>query len=179
MPQTPYIRPQSSHVNLISRDPSHHTIIGFSPGPSHHTSIWFCTDPGHRTLIWFSTDSSHHTLIWLSTDPPPQAPVITRSPSSHPLYSTDDLTLTCEVTGGKPLVTSVSLSCSSRHPDNPNDVTGSDSVSSSLQMTLTDDDDGITCSCIAVWKVTSFYTLSDSTTFTVYCELFVFYKYIL
>ena len=46
-------------------------------------------------------------------------------------------------------------------------------------MTLTDDDDGITCSCTAVWKVTSFYTLSDSTTFTVYCEFFVFYKYML
>ena len=122
---------------------------------------------------------SHHTLIWFSADPPPQAPVITRSPSSRPLYSTDDLTLICEVTGGKPLVTSVSLSCSSRHPDNPSDVTGSDSVSSSLQMTLTDDDDGITCSCTAVWKVTSFYTLSDSTTFTVYCELLVLYKYIL
>ena len=35
---------------------------------------------------------------------------------------------------------------------------------------LTDDDDGITCSCTAVWKVTSFYTLSDSTILTVYCE---------
>ena len=107
------------------------------------------------------------------TDPPLQAPAITRSPSSQPLYSTDDLTLTCEVTGGKPLVTSVSLSCSSRHPDNSNDVTRSDSLSSNLQMTLTADDANITCSCTAVWKVTSFYTLSDSTTLTVYCELLV------
>ena len=110
--------------------------------------------------------SLHHP----STDPPPQAPVISRSPLSLTPYSGDDLTLTCEVTGGKPLVTFVSLTCSSRHPDKPSDVTGSDSVSSSLQMTLTDDDDGITCSCTAVCKVTSFYTLSDSTTFTVYCE---------
>ena len=106
---------------------------------------------------------------------PPQTPhhrpqSISRSPLSLTPYSGDDLTVTCEVTGGKPLVTSVSLTCSSRHPDNPSDVTGSDSVSSSLQMTLTDDDDGITCSCTAVWKVTSFYTLSDSTTLTVYCE---------
>ena len=73
-------------------------------------------------------------------------------------------------------MTSVSLTCSSRHPDNPNDLTGSDSVSNSLQMTLTDDDDGITCSCTAVWKVASLYTLSDSITFTVYCEsLHVFF----
>ena len=94
MPQTPYIRPQSSHVNLISRDPSHHTIIWFSTGPSHHTSIWFCTDPGHRTLILFSTDSSHHTLIWVSTDPRhrPQSShvnlIVHRPPATGPSHHT-------------------------------------------------------------------------------------------
>ncbi|KAK7485517.1 hypothetical protein BaRGS_00023205, partial [Batillaria attramentaria] len=86
------------------------------------------------------------------------------------VYADDSLSLTCEVSGGKPLVTSVTFACQSPHPDNLNDVTASGSVSSSLDVSLTQHDDNVTCSCTARWKVASYYRDSADTTLTVYCE---------
>ncbi|KAK7485542.1 hypothetical protein BaRGS_00023230, partial [Batillaria attramentaria] len=102
--------------------------------------------------------------------PPLSPPVIKGYTTGQAVYADDSLSLTCEVSGGKPLVTSVTFTCQSRHPDNPNDVTVSGSVSSSLDVSVTQYDDGITCSCTARWKVASYYRDSADTTLTVYCE---------
>ncbi|KAK7485547.1 hypothetical protein BaRGS_00023235, partial [Batillaria attramentaria] len=99
------------------------------------------------------------------------SPVIMGYTTGQAVYADDSLSLTCQVSGGKPLVTSVTFTCQSRHPDNPNDVTVSGSVSSSLDVSVTQYDDGITCSCTARWKVASYYRDSADTTLTVYYSL--------
>ncbi|KAK7454702.1 hypothetical protein BaRGS_00039548, partial [Batillaria attramentaria] len=139
-----------------------------NPGADLMTFSWTgrCQDNTGRTCTIQPRPPGDDGLV--TTYPPLVAPVIRGY--NHPLYAGDDLTLTCEVSGGQPLVTSVTFACPPRHPDNASDVKGPSSVSSSLTLSLTESDDGIVCSCNAVWKVANYYTLTNSTTINVYCE---------
>ncbi|KAK7454698.1 hypothetical protein BaRGS_00039544, partial [Batillaria attramentaria] len=137
-----------------------------NPGADLMTYSWTgrCQDNTDRTCTIQPRPPGDDGLV--TTYPPLVAPVIRGY--KQPLYAGDDLTLTCEVSGGQPLVTSVTFACPPRHPDNASDVKGPSSVSSSLTLSLTESDDGIVCSCNAVWKVADYYTLTNSTTINVY-----------
>ncbi|KAL8588604.1 hypothetical protein ACOMHN_034058 [Nucella lapillus] len=96
--------------------------------------------------------------------PPPSAPQISRYVNSHILYQGDKLTLTCAVTGGDPKVTSVTLTCPGRSKQNT-----TNGQSSSLEFSpLSSSDHNLTCVCSGQWARESYYTLTDSRTFTVY-----------
>ena len=90
-------------------------------------------------------------------DPPPLSPVIEGYVTGLAMRAGETLEMTCSVHGGKPLVTSVTLSCP-RHPDRTPDVISDLSVTSILELKLTSSDDGALCSCSALWKTRSWYT---------------------
>nr|KAG5693551.1 hypothetical protein BaRGS_011676 [Batillaria attramentaria] len=96
---------------------------------------------------------------------PPPAPPEIRSSNKAQFLSSGD-TLTCIVSGGKPLVSSVHFSCSNPdHPDGPDDRNGcpdhpdgpDDRNGSSVSSSLTIDTSRATgadtpCVCSAVWE---------------------------
>ncbi|KAK7455322.1 hypothetical protein BaRGS_00039488, partial [Batillaria attramentaria] len=94
---------------------------------------------------------SSNKAQFLSSDPPGSPPKILSSNKAQFLSSGD--TLTCTVSGGEPLVSSVHFSCSSPdHPDGPDDRNGS-SVSSSLTIDTSRATGADTlCVCSAVWE---------------------------
>ena len=99
------------------------------------------------------------------TDAPRNAPRISGYTNNQILYQGDPLTLTCDVTGGDPRVTSVTLTCM-RHSQGP-----SNGQSSSLRVTsLRAGDHGDVCTCSGQWVRQGYYTLTDTRTLIVYCE---------
>ena len=93
-------------------------------------------------------------------DPPQRAPVIEGYVKDEVLQEGHILTMTCSVTGGKPLVTSVIFACSG-HSDTVPDVRSSDRVQSYLSLSpLKVGDNGDRCVCTAEWKKTDWYRLS-------------------
>ncbi|KAL8608865.1 hypothetical protein ACOMHN_063940 [Nucella lapillus] len=97
--------------------------------------------------------------------PPLSAPQIGGYINGQVLYEGDNLTLTCAVAGGDPQVTSVTLACRSKQKT-------TNGQSSSLEFSpLSSSDHNLTCVCSGQWARESDYTLTDSRTLTVYCEM--------
>ena len=100
-------------------------------------------------------------------DPPTTDPVITitSTPSSSEgrLYQGDRVTLTCTVTGGKPLsATTVTFTCPGKQVSQ--DTEGSTGVSSSVTFdSLTNGDHNRVCTCSSKWKQTDWYNRNNST----------------
>ena len=103
-------------------------------------------------------------------DPPISPPVIHNSTSQGFVYQGDPLTLTCTVTGGKPVSnTSVTFVCPGK--TDTSDVTSTTDVSSSVTYSAVEaSDNGAVCTCSAQWKSYDWYTLTASTSINVYCE---------
>ncbi|KAL8603117.1 hypothetical protein ACOMHN_046029 [Nucella lapillus] len=95
-------------------------------------------------------------------DDPPQEPPVIHGFSKDTLYQEgQSLNLTCSVYEGKPLVASVLFSCGP-HLDSSPDNFGPSKVDSVLSINaLTMEDEGLTCVCVASWKDTDWYKLSD------------------
>ncbi|XP_070174676.1 low-density lipoprotein receptor-related protein 2-like isoform X2 [Littorina saxatilis] len=103
----------------------------------------------------------------LASDPPPSAPTITGYTAGEMKQAGERLTLTCTVSGGKPLVTSVNFWCNS-HPDNKTDVRGQNKVQSVLDIrSLEPEDDAMSCVCTGDWMNRDFYKLSETITLRV------------
>ncbi|XP_070174673.1 low-density lipoprotein receptor-related protein 4-like isoform X2 [Littorina saxatilis] len=99
--------------------------------------------------------------------PPPSAPVITGYNSGVLNQPGDNLTLTCTVSGGKPLVRHVVFECPD-YPDNEADVFGAKDVHSVLDIgPLRAKDNGRTCECYATWTHPAFYNQGSSVTLRV------------
>ncbi|XP_070174677.1 prolow-density lipoprotein receptor-related protein 1-like isoform X1 [Littorina saxatilis] len=99
--------------------------------------------------------------------PPPSAPTITGYTAGEIKQAGERLTLTCTVSGGKPLVTSVNFLCN-RHPDNKTDVRGQNKVQSVLDIrSLEPEDDAMSCVCTGDWMNRDFYKLSETITLRV------------
>ncbi|KAL8605660.1 hypothetical protein ACOMHN_064220 [Nucella lapillus] len=97
--------------------------------------------------------------------PPLSAPQIGGYINGQVPYEGDNLTLTCAVAGGDPQVTSVTLACRSKQKT-------TNGQSSSLEFSpLSSSDHNLTCVCSGQWARESDYTLTDSRTLTVYCEM--------
>ncbi|KAL8608867.1 hypothetical protein ACOMHN_063942 [Nucella lapillus] len=100
-------------------------------------------------------------------DPPLSAPKISGYVNGHILYEADNLTLNCAVTGGDPKVTSVTLTCLGRSKQKT-----TNGQTSSLEFSLlSSSDHNLTCVCSGQWALQGYYTLTDSRTLTVYCEM--------
>ncbi|XP_070203220.1 uncharacterized protein [Littorina saxatilis] len=87
-------------------------------------------------------------------DPPPFPPVISGYNDKSGVTA-GNLTLTCTVTGGRPLVTSVNVSC---RPDVQGDVSWMNVTNTSVSVTFTilsleARHDGTECVCTADWEV--------------------------
>ncbi|KAK7468148.1 hypothetical protein BaRGS_00036612, partial [Batillaria attramentaria] len=94
--------------------------------------------------------------------PPETAPMIEGYESGKVVAAGQRLRMTCTVSGGKPLVTSVDFSCPG-HPDvEPDDVTKRAVISTLTIGALAAEDDGILCECSAVWKDSDAYTLTSN-----------------
>lgn len=128
-------------------------------------------------LYWMQYPVIAHNLLWgvckvlnrtpLSTDPPPSAPTITGYTAGEMKQAGERLTLTCTVSGGKPLVTSVNFLCN-RHPGNKTDVRGQNKVQSVLDIrSLEPEDDAMSCVCTGDWMNRDFYKLSETITLRV------------
>ena len=100
-------------------------------------------------------------------DPPSTDPEITNtstpSSSGGHLYQGDRVTLTCTVTGGKPLsATTVAFTCPGKQDSQ--DTEGSTGVSSSVTLDpLTDADHGGECTCSTRWRQTDWYSRETRT----------------
>lgn len=121
-----------------------------------------------------------HAFRLSEVDPPTSPPVITTtstpSSSDGSLYQGDAVTLTCTVSGGKPVsVTSVTFQCPSRNKTDQPDSTVSGGVSSSVTFpSLTDGDPSDVCTCSARWKTyTDWYTHTDDIQLYVNSKCFV------
>ena len=89
------------------------------------------------------------------TEPPATPPVITGYSAGSVLTEGGPLSLTCTVTGGRPLVTAVTLFCSSRpHVSGPSSVNRQrTAVSTTLDIAaLRPSDNGSLCVCTATWE---------------------------
>ncbi|XP_070201639.1 uncharacterized protein [Littorina saxatilis] len=95
--------------------------------------------------------------------PPIQAPGITGYSTGHVLYMNDPLSLTCDVTGGNPEVSHVTLKCDN-HPLNV--TTGQQGRLNIASLTASDHQ--ATCTCSATWKVTSLYNGTGSVSLNVH-----------
>nr|KAG5688321.1 hypothetical protein BaRGS_009953 [Batillaria attramentaria] len=79
----------------------------------------------------------------MCTDPPESAPMIEGYESGKVVAAGQRLRMTCTVSGGKPLVTSVNFSCPG-HPDvEPDDVADRTVISTLTIGALAAEDDGI------------------------------------
>ncbi|KAK7482464.1 hypothetical protein BaRGS_00026281, partial [Batillaria attramentaria] len=95
-------------------------------------------------------------------DPPQTAPEIHGYKTGDMLEAGNNLAMSCIVSGGKPLVTSVIFSCNG-HPDNTLDIRSVSQVHSILVFKpVRASDDTIRCVCTAQWKYVDWYRLSDS-----------------
>ena len=101
-------------------------------------------------------------------DPPTTDPVITitstpPSSSNGHLYQGDRVTLTCTVTGGKPLsATTLTFTCPGKQ--DAQDTEGSAGVSSSVTIeSLTNGDHDTVCTYSSKWKQTDWYNRHKTT----------------
>ncbi|KAK7483334.1 hypothetical protein BaRGS_00025394 [Batillaria attramentaria] len=103
---------------------------------------------------------------------PPSAPPEIQGYSKNDfLQAGNNVTMTCTVRDGKPLVTSVIFSCPG-HEDAA-DIRGDSKVQSILVIdSLATEDDGKICVCTAKWKHTDMYLLSANRTLSVSEDLY-------
>ena len=79
--------------------------------------------------------------------------------------------MTCQISGGKPLVDSVNFQCGSQHPDQADNRVEGSHVSSSLSFNVGRDDDGLQCDCNGDWSTeAALYQNTDSVLLDVRCK---------
>lgn len=87
---------------------------------------------------------------FIITDPPPGPPMIEGLKDNQLLFVGDNLTLTCTVSGGKPLVSFVNFTCGQRTGTLMYTDTSVSSILTYPSLAVTDKD--TKCHCAASWQ---------------------------
>ena len=109
--------------------------------------------------------------VWSISVPPPSKPKITFNRDLKTLISGDQLTMTCDVSGGNPLVSKVTFNCENLVIDANDKIVPGTYVRSSLSFTVDRYYDGLVCLCSATWSPkTIFYQDTASVSLDVRCK---------
>ncbi|KAK7471694.1 hypothetical protein BaRGS_00035667, partial [Batillaria attramentaria] len=135
--------------NVNCREGEDGKTCTFTPHRSDHGKIITCRVTNPKTHK--SADAVYHLNL---TYPPPSPPKV--SGHTSPLHPGD--TINCTVTGGKPPVSSVQLSCSNNFntwSDEPDTIEGSTVTSSLVFINASEGE--VRCQCSAVWEQPELY----------------------
>lgn len=107
-------------------------------------------------------------------DPPTSSPVITGSENltdDQPVYEGDNVTLSCTVSGGKPVnATVITFTCPNKNDMADSSFDSFNITSSLVFLPVSSDNHGI-CQCYARWKNTDWYNKTALWNLRVYSEL--------
>ena len=127
------------------------------------------SDNLNETIIWFNLEWP--ILYFFIQDPPSGNPGFVTNKLLSTLISGDQLTMTCQISGGKPLVDSVNFRCGNKYLDQDEDSVKESYVSSSLSFNVEKDDDGLQCYCDGDWSPeAALYQNTDFVSLNVRCK---------
>ncbi|KAK7497125.1 hypothetical protein BaRGS_00011655 [Batillaria attramentaria] len=169
-------RPTSGPSRVSLSGPLHHITDGTKPLTLNCTSEEFTpsvsfTWSGHSFPTNSVTSADFETLTFTPTisDDGNTAPVITDFWDGDSVMEGSNVTLTCSITGGKPTVTSVTISCGGQGrtlSSSGNQAVGGTTPSINITIDfLRAEDDGTKCQCSGNWTTQpNLYLLKSSVT---------------